>query len=273
MQISNFSHFSDSNFKVVFDKTSHEISKRALELYGQAGNDISLNRPLTENLMAVLTCISLGHHALICGKPGTSKTLALEIACSVLARDLSNDEVLRHFKKARFSKFYGSMNTTSEGLRNKFLSVTAEYLKNPESDEVMVLVFDEIGLAELAQDNPNKVLHSYLDSGSEDKLVQLRPYLLEQMSKMTKYSNTNESEKDIIIENIARKNVHFVGVSNWRLDASKSNRMIFVARGKMAQDDLIATGKRMYESHIKEDSSFTNYLLSSVYAESSIIVE
>lgn len=63
------------------------------------------------------------------------------------------------------------MNTTSEGVNKKFLSVTSQYLKVDEaSDEKVVLVFDEIGLAELSPHNPNKVLHSYLDPGSEDRL-------------------------------------------------------------------------------------------------------
>ena len=55
-----------------------------------------------------------------------------------------------------------------------------------------VVVFDEIGLAELSKHNPLKVLHSLLE-----------------------------------LEN---REVGFVGISNWRLDASKMNRALYLAR-------------------------------------------
>ncbi len=53
-----------------------------------------------------------------------------------------------------------------------------------------VIFFDEIGLAEQSSHNPLKILHNYLE-----------------------------------IENI---NFAFVGISNYRLDASKMNRAIFI---------------------------------------------
>lgn len=53
-------------------------------------------------------------------------------------------------------------------------------------------MFDEIGLAEISKHNPLKVLHSLLDN--------------------------NDSK------------IAFVGISNWRLDASKMNRALYLAR-------------------------------------------
>lgn len=79
------------------------MSDEALKLFGKSGKDISANKPLKENLIVVLTCISLGIHVLICGKPGTSKTLAVDIAKSILANDLSGKSLLKNFKKARFN--------------------------------------------------------------------------------------------------------------------------------------------------------------------------
>ncbi len=55
-----------------------------------------------------------------------------------------------------------------------------------------VLVFDVIGLAELSKNNPLKVLHSLLE-----------------------------------VEN---RDIGFVGISNWRLDVSKMNRALYIAR-------------------------------------------
>lgn len=255
-RILNDRNFNFKDFEIV----AHRVSEQALKKFGKSGSDISVNKPLKENLIVVLTCITLGIHVLICGKPGTSKTLAVDIAKSILANDLSNDEVLMYFKKAKFSQFYGSMNTTSEGVNKKFLSVTAEYLKvDKTTSENMVLVFDEIGLAELSPDNPNKVLHSYLDPGSEDRLQQLRPFLRTEIMKLEKFKNFegSQEEKENQIEKLtqltAKRYVHFVGISNWRLDVSKQNRMIFVARGKMEIEDLTSTCKSIYDSYLKEN--------------------
>ena len=55
----------------------------------------------------------------------------------------------------------------------------------------MLIGFDEIGLAELSQDNPLKVVHPYLENPK----------------------------------------IAFVGLSNWCLDASKMNRGLHLARG------------------------------------------
>jgi len=192
-RILNDRNFNFKDFEIV----AHRVSEQALKKFGKSGSDISVNKPLKENLIVILTCITLGIHVLICGKPGTSKTLAVDIAKSILANDLSNDEVLMYFKKAKFSQFYGSMNTTSEGVNKKFLSVTAEYLKvDKTTSENMVLVFDEIGLAELSPDNPNKVLHSYLDPGSEDRLQQLRPFLRTEIMKLEKFKSFEGSQEE-----------------------------------------------------------------------------
>lgn len=59
---------------------------------------------------------------------------------------------------------------------------------------MVVVVIDEIGLAELSEHNPLKVLHALLEP---------------------------EFESD---------RVAFIGISNWSLDASKMNRGITISR-------------------------------------------
>jgi hypothetical protein len=71
-----------------------------------------------------------------------------------------------------------------------------------------VFVFDEIGLAELSKYNPLKVLHSLLE-----------------------------------LEN---RRIAFIGISNWRLDASKMNRALYLARPDPDQNDLIDTALSIY---------------------------
>jgi hypothetical protein len=67
------------------------------------------------------------------------------------------------------------------------------------------IVFDEIGLAEIAPDNPLKVLHPLLEP--------------------------------------SERKVSFIGLSNWKLDQSKMNRVIYIARPDMDEVDLLDTCK------------------------------
>ena len=71
-----------------------------------------------------------------------------------------------------------------------------------------MFVFDEIRLAELSKYNPLKVLHSLLELENRD--------------------------------------ISFVGISNWRLDASKMNRELYLARPDPDEDDLKFTAVSIY---------------------------
>ena len=71
-----------------------------------------------------------------------------------------------------------------------------------------VFVFDEIGLAELSKFNPLKVLHNILE--------------------------------------LDNRKIAFIGISNWRLDASKMNRALYLARPDPDQDDLKETALSIY---------------------------
>jgi hypothetical protein len=77
---------SEYNIQALFVEVSTQITEEALQLFGEDGDDVSLNKPLRENLIVLLTSISLGLHVLICGKPGTSKTLSVEIASKILSQ-------------------------------------------------------------------------------------------------------------------------------------------------------------------------------------------
>ena len=79
--------------------------------------------------------------------------------------------------------------------------------KNKEKDKdkiISMIFFDEMGLAEYSPNNPLKVIHSKLE-----------------------YENGN--------------NVAFVGISNWRLDASKMNRGLFISIPEPDKEDIQMT--------------------------------
>jgi E3 ubiquitin-protein ligase RNF213 len=76
-----------------------------------------------------------------------------------------------------------------------------------------------MGLAEISKNNPLKVLHSLLESNNNSEIA-------------------------------------FVGISNWRLDASKMNRGVYIARSDLSLDDLENTAQVIFESYKEGESNY-----------------
>jgi hypothetical protein len=121
-------------------------------------------------------------------------------------------------------------------------------VQNP-LETINVLIFDEVGLAELAPNNPLKVLHSYLDPSSEDKSKNLRNLLVEKAATLRNLKNLKKDELEEIYEEIESKSLVFVGVSNWGLDVSKTN--------KMQVEDLVETSIKMLEAYSSNFGTFS----------------
>ena len=79
-----------------------------------------------------------------------------------------------------------------------------------------LLVFDELGLSERSPTNCLKVLHSKLE---------------------------------MTLDPDERKKISFVGISNWRLDAAKMNRAIFLAIPEILLPDVLKTVKAIADSY------------------------
>jgi len=75
-----------------------------------------------------------------------------------------------------------------------------------------------MGLAEISENNPLKVLHSELE--------------------------TEENK------------ISFVGISNWFIDASKMNRVIYNIVQDPDQEDIIETGKEIAKSYENNEDNF-----------------
>ena len=78
-----------------------------------------------------------------------------------------------------------------------------------------------MGLAEISKNNPLKVLHNLLESEVID--------------------------------------FSFVGISNWRLDASKMNRGVYLSRPDLSLDDLQNTAEVLFKSFIDENHKDVDY--------------
>lgn len=156
--------------------------------------NIAHNGALMENVFISFVCIRIKLPVFIVGKPGNSKSLAMQLLNSSLRGDASKDPLFKQMPGLYFVSFQGSEDCTSEGILQVF-DKAERYLndtqKQKNADEVIpVVLLDEVGLAEISRHNPLKVLHSLLEPAF------------------------GETAK-----------VAVVGISNWALDAAKMNRV------------------------------------------------
>ncbi|CAG8488111.1 5420_t:CDS:10 [Diversispora eburnea] len=109
----------------------------------------------------------------------------------------------------------GSSSSTSDGILKVFQkAINYQETSSKEFEVISVVLLDEVGLAETSPYNPLKVLHSLLEPS---------------------YPSDGPS-------------VSVVGISNWRLDNSKSSRALLVQRPKFDLNDLVDTAERLLQS-------------------------
>ena len=171
------------------------------------------NQALINNIFVLFVCIVNRIPVILCGKPGCSKTSAMQIILSNLKGKRSEWSYFRNLPELIAVSYQGSQNCTSQSIINVFQRAR-KYLKVKSTEELLpVVVFDEIGLAELSPYNPLKVLHSELEVDACQHA--------------------------------------FVGLSNWRLDASKMNRALYVACEDPDISDLQNTATTIVSSMVE----------------------
>ena len=127
---------------------------------------------------------------IITGNPGSSKTLAMNMILKSFKGPLSINDFFKKYPTLIGYYYQGSEQSTSKGIERIYKRAHEEQEKNDRRKKQIVLVFDEIGLAEKSSNNPLKALHSLLEP----------------------------------------PRVATVGISNYSLDASKMNRVINLSR-------------------------------------------
>ena len=182
----------------------HRIQRSLLEKFDMP-DGIVLNEALCENVFTMLTCIHNRLPLIIVGQPGSSKTLAMR-----LVRDnfsLTNKTAFfRDWPSVEVIPFQCSPLARAEGIEHTFAlaqkkqQVAAE--KN--ADVIVVVLLDEVGLAEQSPHRPLKVLHRLLEPTHIESGTQ----------------------------------VACVGLSNWRLDAASMNRTTFLFRVPPSSKEL-----------------------------------
>ena len=202
------------------------------------------NQALLENLFSLFVCISNQIPLFIVGKPGTSKSMSVQIMYNSMKGKNSSNLLFKKFKSLYLYPYQGSETSTSKGVLNIFHKAREPLKRNIEKgnqiDFIPAVFFDEMGLAENSVNNPLKVIHSQLEY------------------------DENEHK------------VAFIGISNWVLDSSKMNRGISLLIPQPDLDDLIDTAKKIalsYDKNILERYDTFFEILSKTYYEYKIKIK
>ncbi len=192
--------YPSSNFIIIPEE---EIKFITNQMSIEEGKGIALNRALRENLFTCFICIDNNVPLIIVGKPGTGKSLSFQILSDSLKGNISESDLFKD--KGRLFRFYyqGSETSTAEGIEKVFLRAQNEQKKN-KGERIILVFFDEMGLAERSNNNPLKVIHYLLERDREDS-------------------------------------VPFLGISNWKLDAAKINRALSLTITDYDIEDLEET--------------------------------
>ncbi len=174
------------------------------------------NAALRENVFVMLVSILNRIPVFVVGKPGCSKSLAIQLIRSNLRGKDSKDPFFRTLPHLYVVSYQGSESSTSEGINEIFEKASKYKDHNKDANILPVVLFDEVGLAENSPNNPLKVLHSILEPG-KGKLP----------------------------------DVAVVGISNWALYAAKMNRAIHLSRPEPTIKDLEETAISLYQVDIK----------------------
>ena len=178
------------------------------------------NSALRENVFVMLVSILNRIPVFVVGKPGCSKSLAIQLIRSNLRGKDSKDPFFKTLPHLYVVSYQGSKSSTSEGIREIFQKASNYKSHNKNANVLPVVLLDEVGLAENSPNNPLKVLHSILEPG-KGKLPE----------------------------------VAVVGISNWALDAAKMNRAIHLSRPEPTEKDLAETAISLYEDDNKSEGA------------------
>ena len=121
---------------------------------------IARNAALAENLFVATICILTKVPVFLVGKPGTSKTLTLQIIASNLQGKQSPNPFWRNYPAVYVFPYQCSPMSDSRSIQHQF-NMAVRYQEHA-SNTTTVLLLDEVGLAEHSPEMPLKCLHGML---------------------------------------------------------------------------------------------------------------
>ena len=198
---------------------------------------IGKNTLLKENLFLLFVSVITNIPLIIIGKPGSGKSLSSQLIIKSMKGRYSNNKFFQLFPQIIHTYFQGSKSTMPEDVLELFKKAEKKinYFKSLKQElPISMILFDELGLAEISESNPLKVLHSKLE-----------------------YAGKEEG-------------VSFVGISNYSLDAAKINRALVLSVPDLDEklDEIVETARDIVASisdKLKDDKIFE--LISNTYFE------
>ncbi|CAG8574000.1 16629_t:CDS:10, partial [Gigaspora margarita] len=218
-----------------------KIISKEQEMYTekmQLPEGTALNEALLENILVMIVCVITRIPVFIIGAPGSSKSLAVRIISMNLQGADSRDHYFQTLPQIYMIPYQGSASSTSEGIKKVFETARKyQEISAQENPVNAVVLLDEVGLAETSPHNPLKVLHSELEP----------PFKKPEPKKQEPPSEPPSEPQPVPV----------IGISNWRLDNSKSSRALLVQRPLFSEKDLVDTANCLFE-----DSKIFNKVLS-----------
>ncbi|KAJ5066491.1 hypothetical protein M0811_13605 [Anaeramoeba ignava] len=217
----------DQYFEAIFERNDnlfgncqnviYNSQKKLIESldYDFSKKMIAKNLYLKENCLLIFVCVYAQIPLFIIGKPGTSKSISVEVIMESLKppHEINNFAKKLELRTLRESFLQCSPITTTKGIEDVFKIAKSKTKEN----DLGLVILDEVALAELSPDLPLKALHSQLEESEKE---------------ISRINQDNKKIQDIIKEN---GGVSVVAISNWVLDPSNTNRGILLRRESTTQ--------------------------------------
>ena len=197
---------------------------------------IAKNKLLKDNLFLLFISILTKIPLIIIGKPGSSKSLSVKLLIESMNGKNSKNKFFQMFPNVIQTYYQGSYSSQPEDIENLFYiaKTKLEYYKiNNEELPISMILFDELGLAEISKNNPLRRLHCELE-----------------------YTGRND--------------ISFIGISDYSLDITKLKRALVLSLPDLYNhlDELVETTYHIVESispKLKKDKIFE--ILSMTYIQ------
>ncbi|KAJ5078462.1 hypothetical protein M0811_04787 [Anaeramoeba ignava] len=210
--------------KEIIENTQENLIKE-LQINYQEQN-IAYNQSLKENILLIFFCCYTQIPLFLVGKPGSSKSISIEILMQTLRPPKKTNQFLQKWELPALKPFYIQCSPiiTAEGITRIF-ERARRYASTNSRDNLSTVILDEVALAEFSPDLPLKVLHFELEKADK---------------KLLNSNSTNLGEEE--------PNISIISVSNWELDPSQTNRGIFLRRVDPNFNELATTATQILHS-------------------------
>lgn len=134
------------------------------------GPNVAMNDALRENIFMILVSILNRIPIFVVGKSGSSKSLAIEVISASLHGPTSSSQFLCSLPAVQIFSYQCSPLSDPHGIQQTF-QAARRYQRNTGAGTIVVVLLNEVGLAEQSPHLPLKILHKELEDPIDVALV------------------------------------------------------------------------------------------------------